>query len=157
MIHLLIYNPATAHIDEKARDFITKAHKSARHLGKLFQDLLDISKSEDGRLKNEPKVIDVNEFVKEIFGGLAQKAAEKKLDYIFNPAAKINDDGSEKSLQPIFYANVDLQVILSGRHVNNAMASFIASKVMKLMINKGLAIKDSNRRQIGRASCRERV
>ena len=36
------------------------------------------------------------------------------------------------------------QVILSGRHVNNAMASFIASKVMKLMINKGLPIKDSN-------------
>ncbi len=36
------------------------------------------------------------------------------------------------------------QVILSGRNVNNAMASFIASKVMKLMINKGLAIKDSN-------------
>lgn len=103
----LALNPATAHIDEKARDFITKAHKSARHLGKLFQDLLDISKAEDGRLKNEPKVIDVNEFVKEIFDGLAQKAAEKKLDYIFNPAVKINDDGSEKSLQPIFYANVD--------------------------------------------------
>ena len=58
----LALNPATAHIDEKARDFITKAHKSARHLGKLFQDLLDISKAEDGRLKNEPKVIDVNEF-----------------------------------------------------------------------------------------------
>lgn len=36
------------------------------------------------------------------------------------------------------------QVILSGRNVNNAMASFIASKVMKLMINKSLRIKDSN-------------
>ena len=36
------------------------------------------------------------------------------------------------------------QVILSGRNVNNSMAAFIASKVMKLMINKGLQIKDSN-------------
>lgn len=36
------------------------------------------------------------------------------------------------------------QVILSGRNVNNAMASFIANKVMKLMINKSLPIKDSN-------------
>lgn len=36
------------------------------------------------------------------------------------------------------------QVILSGRNVNNAMASFIANKVMKLMINKCLTIKDSN-------------
>ena len=48
----LALNPATANIDEKARDFITKAHESAQHLGRLFQDLLDISKAEDGRLKN---------------------------------------------------------------------------------------------------------
>lgn len=36
------------------------------------------------------------------------------------------------------------QVILSGRHVNNSIAVFIANKVMKLMINKGLKIKGSN-------------
>ncbi len=36
------------------------------------------------------------------------------------------------------------QIILSGRHVNNAIAGFIAGKVVKLMINKGLPIKDSN-------------
>ncbi len=36
------------------------------------------------------------------------------------------------------------QVILSGRNVNNAIASFIAGKVIKLMINKGIPIKDSN-------------
>ena len=46
----LALNPATAQIDEKARDYITKAHESAKHLGELFQNLLDISKSEDGRL-----------------------------------------------------------------------------------------------------------
>ena len=101
----LALNPATAHIDEKARDFITKAHESAQHLGRLFQDLLDISKVEDGRMKNNPKVINVSEFLKDIFDGLATKADEKQLNYIFMP--DIIDEGKEKSLQPIFYANID--------------------------------------------------
>ena len=101
----LALNPATAHIDEKARDFITKAHESAQHLGRLFQDLLDISKVEDGRMKNNPKIINVNEFLKDIFDGLAIKANEKQLNYIFMP--DIIDEGKEKSLQPIFYANID--------------------------------------------------
>ena len=101
----LALNPATAHIDEKARDFITKAHESAQHLGRLFQDLLDISKVEDGRMKNNPKVINVNEFLKDIFDGLATKANEKQLNYIFMP--DIVGESKEKSLQPIFYANID--------------------------------------------------
>ena len=101
----LALNPTTAHIDEKARDFITKAHESAQHLGRLFQDLLDISKVEDGRMKNNPKIINVNEFLKNIFDGLATKANEKQLNYIFMP--DIIDEGKEKSLQPIFYANID--------------------------------------------------
>ena len=101
----LALNPATAHIDEKARDFITKAHESAQHLGRLFQDLLDISKVEDGRMKNNPEIINVNEFLKDIFDGLATKASEKQLNYIFMP--DIIDEGKEKSLQPIFYANID--------------------------------------------------
>ena len=101
----LALNPATAHIDEKARDFITKAHESAQHLGRLFQDLLDISKVEDGRMKNNPKIINVNEFLKDIFDGLATKASEKQLNYIFMP--DIVGESKEKSLQPIFYANID--------------------------------------------------
>jgi len=36
------------------------------------------------------------------------------------------------------------QVILSGRHVNNSIAPFIANKVLKLMIQKIYSIKGSN-------------
>ena len=52
----LALNPATATVDIRARDFINKAHESAQHLGRLFQDLLDVTKAEDGRLSNNPKV-----------------------------------------------------------------------------------------------------
>lgn len=96
----LALNPATAHIDDKARDFITKAHASAQHLGRLFQDLLDISRAEDGRLKNEPQIINITTFVGEIFEGLAPRAAEKGLICTFRPDAAA-------TVQPAYYANVD--------------------------------------------------
>lgn len=100
----LALNPATAQIDEKARDFITKAHASAQHLGRLFQDLLDISRAEDGRLKNEPKVINMNEFIAEIFEGLRPKANEKNLTYVYKPTLT---DAASPSLSPLFYTYVD--------------------------------------------------
>lgn len=102
----LALNPATAQIDEKARDFITKAHESAQHLGRLFQDLLDISKAEDGRLKSNPSVINVTEFVGTIFDSLAPAAAEKQLLYVFRPRGE-EGDSSPKTVQPIFYTFAD--------------------------------------------------
>lgn len=100
----LTLNPATATIDERAREYINKAHESAQHLGQLFQDLLDITKSEDGRLKNDPKVIDVVEFTREIWEGLKHKADEKELQYIYLPDQQRS---GEKQLAPVFYANLD--------------------------------------------------
>ena len=102
----LALNPATATIDEKARDFINKAHESAQHLGRLFQDLLDISKADDGRLNSQPEVLDVTAFVGDIFEGLTHKAKEKNLRYIFKPNPDA-EKSEERYIGPIYYANVD--------------------------------------------------
>lgn len=108
----LALNPATAQIDEKARDYIQKAHESAQHLGRLFQDLLDVSRADDGRLQNEPKVINVTEFCHDIVEGLRPKAEEKGLRLTYKP--KPDDEPhmdrserSEKTVSPIYYVNVD--------------------------------------------------
>lgn len=109
----LVLNPATATIDEKARDFISKAHAAAQHLGRLFQDLLDVSKAEDGRLKTDPRLVDVVPFVEDIFQGLAPKAQEKGLRFIFKPSLEDNATRDQKgkliarNLSPVYYANVD--------------------------------------------------
>lgn len=104
----LALNPATANIDEKARDFITKAHESARYLGRLFQDLLDISKAEEGLLKNNPQVVDIATATENIFEGLSNMAAEKGLRYIYKPNPSLEDDkASERRLEPVFYAYID--------------------------------------------------
>lgn len=103
----LALNPATAQIDEKARDYINKAHDSAKHLGELFQNLLDISKSEDGRLKNNPEVIDIVAMIGDIFEGLEPMAREKGLSYVYRPNPSLDTSSTERKLQPVFYAYVD--------------------------------------------------
>lgn len=100
----LALNPATATIDTKARDFILKAHEAAQHLGRLFQDLLDVTKSEDGRMTNTPRVVDLVTFTQTIVQGLNQKATDKGLQLIFEPSAE-ND--SQRKIMPIYYVNQD--------------------------------------------------
>ncbi len=102
----LALNPATAQIDLKARDFITKAHESAQHLGRLFQDLLDVSKADDGRLQNTPTVIDVVPFIHEIVQGLTPKAHEKGLRILYRPMPEGVVDENRR-MNPVYYINAD--------------------------------------------------
>lgn len=102
----LALNPAIARIDDKARDYIVKAQAAAQHLGRLFQDLLDISKAEDGRLTNKPKVIDVVAFTHDIVEGLRPKAEAKGLSLIYKPQPDDEEPGN-KRINPVYYANVD--------------------------------------------------
>lgn len=102
----LALNPSTAQIDAKARDFITKAHESAQHLGRLFQDLLDVSKADDGRISNNPKVVDVVEFIHDIVEGLRPQADAKRLQLVFKPMPDETTE-SDRRLSPVYYALVD--------------------------------------------------
>lgn len=102
----LALNPATATVDIRARDFINKAHESAQHLGRLFQDLLDVTKADDGRLSNNPKVVDVVAFTHDIIQGLKPRADEKGLRTLFKPLPDGEVPG-ERRLNPVYYVNVD--------------------------------------------------
>lgn len=119
----LALNPATAQIDEKARDFINKAHESAQHLGRLFQDLLDVSKAEDGRLANNPKVVDVVEFIHDIVEGLKPKATEKGLHVLYKPEPDDGRDITERRLSPVFYVNVD------NDHLREVVANLVENAI----------------------------
>ncbi|HEX4662077.1 MAG TPA: ATP-binding protein [Candidatus Saccharimonadales bacterium] len=100
----LALNPSTAAIDDKARLYLQKAHESAQHLGRLFQDLLDVSKAEDGRLKNNPAVVDMVAFARDVTTSFEPKAKEKGLFLYFKPG-----DGSDTNrvVSPVFYSKVD--------------------------------------------------
>lgn len=101
----LAMNPQVAVIDEKARSYLTKAHEATQHLGRLFQDLLTISRAEDGRLTNNPQLIDVVAFVQKLWEGQRPKAESKNLQYIFAPSQ--GHGNLAKVVRPIFYASID--------------------------------------------------
>lgn len=132
----LALNPATAQIDEKARDFILKAHASAEHLGRLFQDLLDVTRAEDGRLSSNPKVVDVVAFAHDIVQGLRPKAAEKGLQVIYKPQPDNDDHSGERRLNPVFYANVD------NDHLREVIANLVENAIK--YTPKGTVVIDIN-------------
>lgn len=103
----LALNPQTASVDDRARNYIAKAHESAQHLGRLFSDLLDISRADDHRLKNDPHIVDVISFVGDIVEGLKPRADEKGLTFIYRPTHNGENEDGAKQVSPIFYANVD--------------------------------------------------
>jgi len=112
----LALNPATATVDAKARDYIGKAQDAAKHLGRLFQDLLDVSKADDGRLSDNPAIIDLVPFVHDIIVGQLPAAQAKGLEVKYPPQPEFlceptaldgEKDGPAKTLSPVFYVNVD--------------------------------------------------
>lgn len=118
----LALNPATATIDAKARDFITKAHEAAQHLGRLFQDLLDVTKADDGRLSNNPKVIEMVDFTSNIIESLKPKAIEKNLRIFYKPDS-LKDDGGLRNVAPVFYTNLDSD------HLREVLANLIENAI----------------------------
>lgn len=100
----LAMNPQTAQIDIRAREYLNKAHQSTQRLGRLFQDLLDISKADDGRLPNNPKPVNIISFTNSIVEDFRQKAKEKGLGLVFKPIP--NDDGI-RHIIPDYSVNLD--------------------------------------------------
>lgn len=120
----LALNPATAKIDDKARDFITKAHEAAQHLGRLFQDLLDVSKADDGRLSNNPKVVNIVNFTQDIIAGLKPKADQKSLRIFFKPSTGAGAEGSGMtSISPMFYLYLDAD------HLREVLSNLIENAI----------------------------
>ncbi|HPF31246.1 MAG TPA: ATP-binding protein [Candidatus Saccharibacteria bacterium] len=129
----LALNPQTAQVDNRARDYIQKAHESAQHLGHLFQDLLDVSKADDGRISNNPKVVNIVLLVNDIVEGLRQKASDKGLNIIYKPMPS----GSHlRQLAPVYYVNLD------NDHIREIMNNLIENAI-KYTLN-GEVVVDIN-------------
>lgn len=104
----LALNPKVAQLDEKARDYLEKAHASTQHLGQLFQDLLQAAKSEDGRLSNHPKVIEMSTFIKDLTSELKFSAEKKGLNVNLNLGEnEALGTIKQKVVSPLYYTYVD--------------------------------------------------
>jgi PAS domain S-box-containing protein len=106
----LALNEKVATIDDRARNYLEKAHSSTQHLGKLFQDLLTSAKAEDGRLTSHPAAVEMGAFLSLLNSDLHMVAEKKGLAMDFNPGNSnvINATYRQgKVISPIYYVYVD--------------------------------------------------
>ena len=72
----LVLNDKVCQIDDKARNYLERASTSIDNLSKLLHDLLTTGQSEDGLLVNQPAIVEVGSFLRDIAEtnfGLAEK------------------------------------------------------------------------------------
>lgn len=105
----LALNPQTATIDDRARQYLTEAHNASQHLGKLFQDLLDVTKLDDKRAKLHLVPAELTSLVKEIADRQMAAINDKHISYSFG----VKDGGLDGKLaiDQLAYAMVDVDFL----------------------------------------------
>ena len=102
----LALNPQTATIDARAQGYLTAAQKASKHLGKLFQDLLDVTKLDDGKVKPHFEPVEMSDLVKTISNDFITRAKEAKLNFTFGSNNSINF-GENRQMSQVVYGFVD--------------------------------------------------
>lgn len=118
----LALNPKTATIDERAKKYLEEAHKSSQHLGKLFRDLLDVTKLDDKRIKAHLTPIEVTSTIRSIAEGQIPKMSEKNIHFTFGSSSSANMNGGRVINQEVFAAvDVDFLREIINNLIENAI------------------------------------
>ncbi|MBQ3352932.1 hypothetical protein IJG89_01095 [Candidatus Saccharibacteria bacterium] len=102
----LSLNPQTATIDERARGYLTAAQAASKHLGKLFQDLLDVTKLDDGKIRPNMEPVEMVGLVRTIANGHLMRAKEEKISFTIGSDSPTSF--GDKNLQQVVYGFVDV-------------------------------------------------
>ena len=103
----LTLNPQTATIDERARGYLTAAQNASKHLGKLFQDLLDVTKLDDGKIRPRFVPAEMVSLVKTISDDYLVRAKDANLNLTFGSDQPLSL-GESRHVQQVVYGSVDL-------------------------------------------------
>ena len=118
----LALNPKTATIDERARKYLEEAHASSKHLGRLFKDLLDVTKLDDKKIRVQLTPVEMASTVRSIANGQVPMMSEKGIHYTFGANAARSDNTTRVVNQEV-YASVDIDFLREA--VNNLVDNAI--------------------------------
>ena len=106
----LAINPQTATIDERARGYLTAAQAASKHLGKLFQNLLDVTRLDDGKLKLHFEPVEMVSLIKEITDGYIERAKEQKITFSYGSSEPVAF-GRNHRMEQVVYCFVDTALL----------------------------------------------
>ncbi len=102
----LALNPQTATIDDRARNYLVAAHAASQHLGKLFRNLLDITRLDDGKIRPHFRPIDMIAFVGSVIEDYSSQIKASKLKLTFG--ANSHGTGGGLRINQAVYSYVDV-------------------------------------------------
>ena len=102
----LALNPQTATLDERARKYLEEAHKASQHLGKLFQDLLDVTKLDDKKKKLKMVPVELGAELQNIVFPFNLAVQKKQMNLVFGGGNTTN-----RILRQPIYAMVDMDFL----------------------------------------------
>lgn len=79
-------------LSDQNKEYANRIDKSSKNLAILIEDMLDVSRIEQDRMKFEYSIFEVVPFLKEEFDNFKHQAQDKNLDFIF----EIEGDGKQK-------------------------------------------------------------
>lgn len=106
----LALNPKTATIDDRARKYLEEAHASSKHLGRLFKDLLDVTKLDDKKIRVQLSPVEMSSTVRSIANGQVPMMNEKGIHYTFG-ASSARSDNTARTINQEVYASVDIDFL----------------------------------------------
>ena len=129
----LALNPQTATIDQRAKGYLEAAHAASQHLGRLFQDLLDVTKLDDGKVQPRLIPLELTSFVKKIAEKYIDKFKEKKLSYFFG-VESINQS-MRTFEQPVYtFSDADFVEEIVSNLIENAIKYTPAGKSVRVNV-----------------------
>lgn len=103
----LAMNATTATIDDRAKGYLEKAHEASQHLGRLFQDLLDTTKLDDGIITPKMQPVDIVALVKQIADAQIPVITAKGLGFQFGSGSVDQQLSGGKRIEQLIYSSVD--------------------------------------------------
>lgn len=108
----LALNPQCATIDDRARKYLEEAHESSQHLGKLFKDLLDVTKLDDKKAKLHLVPVEMVDLTRKIVDGQVPTMGLKHIKYTFGSDTGMNtSEGGGRTMMQAAYSQVDVDFI----------------------------------------------
>ena len=103
----LAMNPSTATVDERGMGYLQKAHEASQHLGRLFRDLLDTTKLDDGQIQPHFEPVDIVATVKAMADEQIPNITAKGLGYQFGSGSVDQQLSGGKRIDQLIYASID--------------------------------------------------
>ena len=114
-------NDKLATTDARAKGFIEKAHNSSIHLGKLFEDLLSVTKIEDQKITDKLEIFNMSDLAGEVAVEMEIMAKQKGLTLLTHIGSA--SAGSEQVVAPLF------EVSANQERIHEAMTNLVDNAI----------------------------